>query len=107
MFIIPGNRDSRNLGYESFEEIISERSWKLSIGEHFSVIGLDSSSPDIDEGNIGRPQQEWLDYQLDYCVIDSKFSVVALHHHIIPIPRTGRERNILTDAGHSSNFNYA
>ena len=24
---------------------------------------------------------------------------MALHHHVIPIPKTGRERNVLTDAG--------
>ena len=26
-------------------------------------------------------------------------TIVALHHHVIPIPQTGRERNVLTDAG--------
>lgn len=25
--------------------------------------------------------------------------MIALHHHLIPIPKTGRERNVLTDAG--------
>jgi Predicted phosphohydrolases len=27
------------------------------------------------------------------------YSVIALHHHIIPVPKTGRERNVLADAG--------
>ena len=26
-------------------------------------------------------------------------TVVALHHHLLPVPGTGRERNILLDAG--------
>ena len=63
------------------------------------VIGLDSSSPDISSGNVGRPQHLWMEHQLDQCVIEELFSIVALHHHVIPIPKTGRERNVLTDAG--------
>ena len=27
------------------------------------------------------------------------YSIIALHHHIIPVPKTGRERNVLSDAG--------
>ena len=27
LFAVPGNHDSRNLGYQTFEEIIGERSW--------------------------------------------------------------------------------
>ena len=61
LFIIPGNHDSRNLGYESFEELIGERSWKITVGDDLVVIGLDSSAPDLNSGNIGRPQQAWLD----------------------------------------------
>ena len=56
LFAVPGNHDSRNLGYQSFEELIGERSWKLTLGDEFTVIGLDSSSPDECRGNIGKPQ---------------------------------------------------
>lgn len=99
LFAVPGNHDARNLGYESFEEIIGESSWKLLLDDDFVIVGLDSSSPDLNEGCIGRPQHLWLNHQLDKAVIDSKFIIVALHHHLIPIPNTGRERNVLTDAG--------
>lgn len=99
LFAVPGNHDSRNLGYQSFEELMGERSWKLTLGEHFTVIGLDSSSPDEDRGHIGHPQHLWLEHQLDDCVIKEDFIVVALHHHVISIPQTGRERNVLSDAG--------
>lgn len=99
LFAVPGNHDSRNLGYQSFEELMGERSWKLTLGEHFTVIGLDSSSPDEDRGHIGHPQHLWLEHQLDDCVIKEDFIVVALHHHIVSIPQTGRERNVLSDAG--------
>ena len=99
LFAVPGNHDSRNLGNQSFEELVGERSWKLTKDGDFTVIGLDSSSPDEDRGYIGLPQHLWMEHQLDNCVIDERFSIVALHHHIISIPETGRERNVLSDAG--------
>lgn len=99
LFAVPGNHDSRNLGYQSFEELVGERSWKLTKENDFTVIGLDSSSPDEDRGYIGLPQHLWMEHQLDDCVINDQFSIVALHHHVIPIPETGRERNVLSDAG--------
>ncbi len=99
LFAVPGNHDSRNLGYQTFEELIGERSWKLTIGDDMTVIGLDSSSPDESRGHIGNPQHLWLEHQLDECVINKNFSIVALHHHVVSIPQTGRERNVLSDAG--------
>ncbi|MCC7553402.1 MAG: metallophosphoesterase [Methanobacteriaceae archaeon] len=99
LYAVPGNHDSRNLGYETFEEFIGERSWKLIKDNNFVVVGVDSSSPDIDSGNIGRPQQVWMDKQLDQCLFENNFTIVAMHHHVIPIPETGRERNVLSDAG--------
>jgi 3',5'-cyclic AMP phosphodiesterase CpdA len=99
LFAVPGNHDSRNLGYQSFEELIGEKSWKLTMDDVFTVIGLDSSSPDEDKGHIGTPQHMWLEHQLDECVINENFAIVALHHHIVPLPQTGRERNVLSDAG--------
>ena len=99
LFAVPGNHDARNLGYQIFEEIIGERSWKLTKDDNFTVIGLDSSTPDENGGNIGHPQHMWLEHQLDDCVINENFSVVCLHHHVVSIPQTGRERNVLSDAG--------
>lgn len=99
LFAIPGNHDARNLGYMTFVEFIGERSWKLTMDDAVTVIGLDSSSPDDNRGHIGRPQHLWLEHQLDECVINENFSIVALHHHVIPIPQTGRERNVLSDSG--------
>ena len=50
LFAIPGNHDVRNLGYQSFEELVGERSWKLTMDDNFTVIGLDSASPDENKG---------------------------------------------------------
>lgn len=99
LFAVPGNHDSRNLGYQTFEELIGERSWKLTMRGEFTVIGLDSSSPDENRGDVGRPQHLWLEHQLEDCVENGNFSIVAIHHHLIPVPNTGRERNVLSDSG--------
>ncbi len=99
LFAVPGNHDVRNLGHQSFEELIGESSWKLTKEDDFMVIGLDSSSPDEDRGHVGNPQRMWMEHQLDQCVINDLSSIIVLHHHVIPIPDTGRERNVLSDAG--------
>lgn len=99
LFAVPGNHDARNLGHQSFEELIGESSWKLTKEDDFMVIGLDSSSPDEDRGHVGNPQRMWMEHQLDQCVINDLSSILVLHHHVIPIPNTGRERNVLSDAG--------
>lgn len=99
LFAVPGNHDARNLGHQSFEELIGESSWKLTKEDDFMVIGLDSSSPDEDRGHVGNPQRMWMEHQLDQCVINDLSSILVLHHHVIPIPDTGRERNVLSDAG--------
>ncbi|MDR0900421.1 MAG: metallophosphoesterase [Methanobrevibacter sp.] len=99
LFAVSGNHDARNVGYEVFEQMIGELSWVLTKDDNLTIIGLDSSDPDIDRGHIGRPQQLWMEKELDKCNKDSKFSIVALHHHVIPVPKTGRERNVLSDAG--------
>ncbi|WP_413827462.1 MULTISPECIES: metallophosphoesterase family protein [unclassified Methanobrevibacter] len=99
LFAVPGNHDSRNIGYETFEELIGERSWKLTKEDEMVIIGLDSSAPDVNYGHIGREQQFWLESQLEQAKEEGLLTIVALHHHVIPIPQTGRERNVLTDAG--------
>ena len=92
--IIPGNHDVRNVGYLGFEEFFGKRS-TVEHYEGITLIGIDSTQPDLDEGHVGREMYAWLEQSL----ATDDFKVVALHHHILPVPKTGRERNILTDAG--------
>src|SRR3989304_6303252 len=51
--IIPGNHDSRNVGYIHFEELFGLRNNILKI-PGVTIVGLDSSEPDLDNGRIGR-----------------------------------------------------
>ncbi|MBN1454662.1 MAG: metallophosphoesterase [Methanomicrobia archaeon] len=94
--VIPGNHDVRNLGYLGFETIFGPRS-KVERYREVTLVGIDSAQPDLDEGHVGREKYEWLERCLTHHPDD--LNVVALHHHVIPVPKTGRELNILTDAG--------
>jgi 3',5'-cyclic AMP phosphodiesterase CpdA len=105
--VIPGNHDSRNVGYIHFERLFgdrfsrhrqafdAERAERL-VSTGVTVVGVDSSVPDLDEGHIGREGYPWIRAQFDE---PNDVKVFALHHHVVPIPGTGRERNIITDAG--------
>lgn len=52
-----GNHDARNVGYRYFEDLFGPREKALTIlvpeGEA-KVVVLDSSKPDLDEGEVGR-----------------------------------------------------
>ena len=98
--VVPGNHDSRHLGNRCFEELIKERYGILQVKDHgFKIIGLDSSEPDLDYGKVGRSQQIFMEDAMKTASKQGLFKIIALHHHIIPVPRTGRDRNVLSDAG--------
>lgn len=94
--ILPGNHDARNVGYVHFEELWGERSGYVELSD-VSVTGIDSTEPDLDNGRVGRYRQQWLHDQ--FRDSNSRFKILALHHHLLPVPGTGRERNIVLDAG--------
>jgi 3',5'-cyclic AMP phosphodiesterase CpdA len=107
MVVVPGNHDSRNVGYIHFERRFGERfsryqkdfdevrAERLRSGG-VTVVGVDSSQPDLDEGHVGRERYDWIRKQFDR---PDHVKIFVIHHHLVPIPGTGRERNIITDAG--------
>ena len=98
-FVVPGNHDSCNVGLIHFRNLIGDRRFIGSDKkEDVIIIGLDSSEPDIHDGKLGFDQLEWLNDVLNRIPSD-KFTIVTFHHHLLPIPQTGRERNILLDSG--------
>jgi Icc protein len=96
LVVVPGNHDSRNVGYVHFEELIGERSSVVRKGGA-TVVAVDSTEPDLDHGQIGRGRYGWIEEQFD--AEPSELRVFVLHHHLLPIPGTGRERNVVYDAG--------
>lgn len=93
--VVPGNHDARNVGDVHFEELFGARSSTMAF-DGVRIATLDSSEPDLDNGRVGRERHRWVEERLSD---PEEFKVVALHHHLIPVPGTGRERNIVTDAG--------
>lgn len=97
--IVPGNHDARNVGDLRFEEYFCDRYTQHRFscdGFDVALVAADSSKPDIDEGEIGRDRYGFL-YQ--GFAEEADLRVFVVHHHLVSIPGTGRERNQLLDAG--------
>lgn len=105
--IVPGNHDSKNVGYVHFEDHFgkgaglgkSDRTEYLSRSgspAKVTFVGVDSSKPDLAEGEVGRERYGWIREQFDPF---ADLRIFVLHHHLVSVPGTGRERNIVWDAG--------
>jgi Icc protein len=92
---VPGNHDSRNVGYLHFEELIGPRMWVQDVSD-VRLVGVDSSEPDLNEGKVGRVHYEWIAEAFAY---PAALKIFVLHHHLLPSPGTGRERSTVMDAG--------
>ena len=96
---VPGNHDARNVGYLRFEDTFGPRDSRMRTacaGVDVALVAVDSSKPDIDEGEIGREHYGWIE---EGFAGDADLRVFVCHHHLMPIPGTGRERNQVLDAG--------
>jgi len=98
--IVPGNHDARHVGYLWFEEVFGDRETRLRpttiAGLDVALVAVDSSKPDLDEGEVGRERYGWIAEGL---AGDPELRIVVCHHHLVPIPGTGREANQIRDAG--------
>src|SRR3712207_2000 len=95
-----GNHDARNVGYRHFEDLFGMRERAVTVpvpeGEA-KVVVLDSTKPDLDDGEVGREHYRWLDSEFrDW---DKGPTVLMIHHHLRAVPGTGRDVNILQDSG--------
>ncbi|MEW6069308.1 MAG: metallophosphoesterase [Candidatus Thermoplasmatota archaeon] len=94
--IVPGNHDERNLGYKLFPEYFGEIDFVKCFDE-IVLVGLASSEPDTDGGRLGRRRHEIIEQAVKKN--KNKIPIVVFHHHLIPVPNSGREENIIEDAG--------
>jgi 3',5'-cyclic AMP phosphodiesterase CpdA len=97
LVVVPGNHDSRNVGYVHFEQLFGARNSVLRKGQ-VTIVAVDSTEPDLDHGQIGRGRYPWIEEQF---APPAALRVFVLHHHLLPVPGTGRERNVVYDAGDS------
>ena len=102
---ILGNHDCRNVGWVHYERLFGETYHAQTFevtgapsGEkaRVRVVATNSNRPDINEGEIGMNRYEWIS---DSFAGDYDVRVFALHHHLVPIPGTGRERSVVLDGG--------
>jgi 3',5'-cyclic AMP phosphodiesterase CpdA len=95
MIVVPGNHDSRNVGYVHFEDMFGSRT-SVMHKNGVSMVALDSSEPDLNHGQIGRNRYPYIEEAFS---LPAELRVFVIHHHLLPVPGTGRERNIVYDAG--------
>jgi Icc protein len=94
--VVPGNHDERNYGSAIFEELLGDR-FNTYQTEDIAIYAADSAEPDNDAGHVGRVKyNEIRDF---FNSSKEKYKIFALHHHLIPVPHTGREQNVVEDAG--------
>jgi 3',5'-cyclic-AMP phosphodiesterase len=95
-----GNHDARNVGYRHFEDFFGARDSVTTVEVpegRAKVVAIDSTKPDLDEGEVGREHYGWLDAALRGWTEGPR--IVVIHHHILAVPGTGRDVNNLRDAG--------
>jgi 3',5'-cyclic-AMP phosphodiesterase len=96
---VPGNHDARNVGYLRYEETFGMRDTRSRLncgGMEIALVAVDSSKPDLDEGEIGREHYPWIE---EGFAGNADLRLFVCHHHLMPVPGTGRERNQVLDAG--------
>ncbi len=100
VIVAMGNHDARNVGYRHFEDFFGARDsvTTVAVSEGCAkVVAIDSTKPDLDEGEVGREHYGWLDAELRGWTEGPR--IVVIHHHILAVPGTGRDVNNLRDAG--------
>lgn len=94
---IPGNHDVRNVGLSLFEDYIGPSNG-IEEFDNAIIIYVNSAVPDTNDGRVGNVKFEMMKDGLNQYQ-DKPIKVVAIHHHTIPVPKAGRERNVLSNAG--------
>jgi 3',5'-cyclic AMP phosphodiesterase CpdA len=98
ILMLSGNHDYRNTGYLLFKRFFADKIKQFYEHEECIITTLSTSRPDRDEGEVGYRQNLWLLNTLSK-YSNYKVKIIAMHHHLIPIPDTGSDRIIVVDAG--------
>jgi len=93
--VVPGNHDERNLGFKLFREVFGEADFIFNY-DNINLVALASSEPDKEDGRLGRGRHERIEKAIKK---KNKMTIIGFHHHLIPVPNSGREANIIEDAG--------
>src|SRR2546425_11059178 len=90
LVVIPGNHDSRNVGYVHFEHLFGDRNSVTRVGG-VTVVAVDSTEPDLDHGHIGCGRFGWI---AESFAAPGAPRTFWWYHHPSPVPGTGAGRDI-------------
>ncbi|HDZ18936.1 MAG TPA: metallophosphoesterase [archaeon] len=94
---VPGNHCAKNTGLIFFERLIGPRRSRMILEDKNTlIVGICSARDDMAEGMVGDEQIDWI----GRCFKKNlENRVLALHHHLIPIPMSGQKFTTVRDAG--------
>ena len=95
MIYVSGNHDYRSTGYLLFRKYFPFH--QVTELPDAVIVVLSSARPDRDDGEVGHRQNLWLERTLSG--YEEKRKIVAIHHHVIPVPDTGADQITVIDAG--------
>ncbi len=90
-----GNHDYKLTGFLLLKRFFPRP--ELLVTKDVVVSYISTSRPDRDDGEVGARQLLWLQEVMNKH--KKKFKIVAMHHHLVPIPDTGTKQNLVLDAG--------
>jgi len=93
---ISGNHDYRNTGYLLFKKFFPFQTIN-ELDNDVVLVTVGTARPDRNEGEVGYRQNLWLERTMKK--YKDKIKIVAMHHHLIPIPDTGSDQLTVVDAG--------
>lgn len=92
---VSGNHDYRSTGYLLFQQYFPFH--QITEIDNTVIVVLSSARPDRDDGEVGHRQNLWLEEILKK--YEDYTKIVAIHHHIVPVPDTGADPITIMDAG--------
>jgi len=90
-----GNHDYKFTGYLLFKRFFESK--RVIEFDDSIIVTVSTARPDRDEGEIGYRQLVWLQRTLSKH--KNKRKIVAMHHHVVPVPDTGTDIITVLDAG--------
>ena len=93
---ISGNHDYRNTGYLLFKKFFPFETVN-ELDDDVVLVTVGTARPDRNNGEVGYRQNLWLERTMKK--YKDKVKIVAMHHHLIPIPDTGSDEITVVDAG--------
>ena len=97
LLVAPGNHDEKNYGNSLFREMIGPVDSELRLRD-IAIYITDSPQPDRDEGRLGRRRQTYLEEKLSLLGKET-VKILVFHHHLVSVPFSGRDQDVLEDAG--------